>query len=381
LPGASVAGPGNADAESPRAGLDGTAKDTVTAHFIFVACQAGSESALKQEIAGLGPGWRFAFSRPGFVTFRTESPGTPLRSVFARTWGRSLGKAGGDSDRDRAGAFWACIAERLSGESRADVGHLHVWQRAPALPGDDDYSPESSARVASASAALLEQRPDGGRAPALNAEARRGERVLDCVLVEPREWWFGTHLAAAAESCWPGGVPNLAVPADMISRAYLKLAEALAWSGLPIAEGDRCVEIGSAPGGSCQLLLERGCVVTGIDPAEMDARLLAEPRFTHLRARAKDLKRNTFEAFRWLICDANVAPKYTLDTVGPIVTWPAARIEGLVLTLKLTDAKLVAALPAFAATVRSWGYSDVRIRQLAFNRQEVCLIATERRAR
>jgi 23S rRNA (cytidine2498-2'-O)-methyltransferase len=351
-------------------------------NFSFIACQAGAESALKREIARLEPDWRFAFSRPGFVTFRTAlpDPPAPLRSAFARTYGRSLGKAAGDDPRSLARSFWAAVVASLPLEGHG-IAHLHVWQRAAALPGDDDYGPESAAAAASAGALLLDQRPAGVEPPRLNEHASAGERVLDCVLVEPREWWFGTHVAGAPETSWPGGVPQLAASPDMISRAYLKLAEALSWSSLAVAAGDRCVEIGSAPGGSCQLLLERGCHVTGVDPAEMDPRVLAHPHFTYLRARAKDLKRSAFEPFRWLTCDANVAPKYTLDTVEPIVTWPASRIEGIVLTLKLTDANLATALPAFAQRVRTWGYRKIRIRQLAFNRQEVCMVATDRRPR
>ncbi len=87
--------------------------------------------------------------------------------------------------------------------------------------------------------------------PALNETARAGELVLDCVLVEPFEWWLGWHRADAVETRWPGGVPPLVAPKRMISRAYLKILEALLWSELPISEGDHCIEIGSSPGGSC----------------------------------------------------------------------------------------------------------------------------------
>jgi 23S rRNA (cytidine2498-2'-O)-methyltransferase len=346
--------------------------------FVFVACRAGSEPALKRELAALKPDWRFAFSRPGFVTFRRPDAGAEpdLHSVFARTWGRSLGKAVDADPQALARAFWTTVGD-LAAEPRA-ARHLHLWRRAAALPGDEDYDVGALAEIAAVGANVLALRPEGVQALALNEHALPGERVLDCVLVEPHEWWFGTHIAGSPETRWPGGVPNLAAPASMVSRAYLKLAEALLWSGLPIAPGDRCVEIGSAPGGSCQLLLERGCEVTGVDPAEMDARVLAHPRFTHVRARAKDLKRAAFEPFRWLTCDANVAPKYTLDTVEPIVTWPRSRIEGVVLTLKLTDEKLAASLAAFVERIRSWAFADVRLRQLAFNRREVCAVATRR---
>ena len=40
------------------------------ARFLFVACQAGAEAALKGEMARLWPTFRLAFSRPGFVTFK-----------------------------------------------------------------------------------------------------------------------------------------------------------------------------------------------------------------------------------------------------------------------------------------------------------------------
>ncbi len=50
------------------------------------------------------------------------------------------------------------------------------------------------------------------------------------------------------------------------------------WSRLPMHTGDRVVEIGSAPGGASQRLLDLGYEVTGIDAAEMDERVTANPR-------------------------------------------------------------------------------------------------------
>jgi 23S rRNA (cytidine2498-2'-O)-methyltransferase len=367
----------------------------MSSRFLFTACQIGSEPALKAEIARRHPGFRFAFSRPGFCTFRIpdEPPGgrrTPPRdaphldAAFARTSGLSLGKATGSDNIALARGAWQALApttrtdasQRPLSNPPEPFRHLHVWQRDGALAGDLDLDPDAAAHVRAAGEAILAQSKDPVGL-ALNEHAAPGDAILDCVIVEPGEWWLGWHRASAAAraSCWPGGVPNLAVPADMISRAYLKIAEALLWAELPVAAGDRCVEIGSAPGGSCQALLERGCVVVGLDPAEMDERVLAHPRFTHVRARAKDAQQRVFDGCRWLVSDANVAPTYTLDTVEPIVTRPEARIDGLLLTLKLTDEKLAAELPSFEARIRAWGYGRVRSRQLAFNRREVCVAA------
>ena len=344
------------------------------ARFVFVAIQAGAERALKNEIAREHPELKFAFSRPGFVTFRAPddiASDFVLRSVFARTWGHSLGKVGGGDDTQLAGAAWRLVGEQLPDEP---TRHVHVWQRDRALPGDEGYDGAPDELARSLGALLVANRPDRNEPAAVNATAKTDELVLDCALVERQEWWLGWHRTASPETRWPGGVPPIALPTRLISRAYLKIVEALEWSELPIRPGDRCVEIGSSPGGSCLALLERGLLVTGIDPAEMDAEVLAHPNFTHVRARAKDVKRSVFRECRWLVMDANVAPNYTLDTLDGVLTHGAARPEGLVLTLKLTDPALAEKLPSIAERLRRYGYRRVRMRQLAFNRQEICAV-------
>ena len=69
-----------------------------------------------------------------------------------------------------------------------------------------------------------------------------------------------------------------------------------------------------------------------------------------------------------------------LDAVEAVVTHPAVSVRGMLLTLKLSELALAAELPEFIDRVRGWGYHDVRARQLAFNRQEVCLAALRRRS-
>jgi 23S rRNA (cytidine2498-2'-O)-methyltransferase len=345
--------------------------------FAFAAAQAGAERHLKNEIAREHPALKFAFSRPGFVTFRATE-GLPddfaLRSLFARTWGYSLGKVSGTDDAQLARDAWQLVAEQLR---ERDFRHLHVWQRERLLPGDEDYDATSEELARTIGKLLVDQRPISFGEIALNDIATAGDLVLDCVLVERDEWWLGWHRAASPETRWPGGVPRIALPPRLISRAYLKIIEALDWSELPIAAGDRCIEIGSSPGGSCLALLERGLVVTGIDPAEMDPLVLTHPSFTHLRARAKDVKRSVFRDCRWLVMDANVAPNYTLDTLDSLLTQAGVHPEGLVLTLKLTDPELAAKLPAIAERIRRYGYDFIRMRQLAFNRREVCAVVTD----
>jgi len=349
----------------------------MSARFVFAVTQAGAERALKNEIAREHPDLRFAFSRPGFVTFRANRQidighELELTSVFARTWGYSIGKLGGDDAITLARDAWRLIGAEVPGTT---FPHVHVWHRERPLPGDEGFEGAGDELARTIGALLVEQRPEAGAAAAVNVEAAAGELVLDCVLVERHEWWLGWHRAASPETRWPGGVPPIALPQRPISRAYFKIVEALMWSELPVAAGDRCVEIGSAPGGSCVALLERGLLVTGIDPAEMDPAVLAHPLFTHVRARAKDVKRSVFRDCRWLVMDANVAPNYTLDALDGVLGQGGARPDGLVLTLKLTDLAVAERLPAIADKLRGYGFNRVRMRQLAFNRQEICAVA------
>ena len=349
--------------------------------FLFATCQVGAEPALKSEFVRLWPTFHFAYSRPGFITLKLPvdhdlASSFDPRSVFARTCGFSLGKATAADLDERAKEVWSVAGNRA-------YDALHVWQRDMAPAGFHGFVPHMTPQALEAEAIIRRfgpNRSDGEPIP-LARIARPGECVLDCVLVEPNEWWIGTHQAAGEDSALPGGLREIALPADAVSRAFLKMEEALQWSGLPIRRGQRFVEIGCAPGGASQALLARGLIVIGIDPAQVDARVLAHPNFTHIHKRGADVRRREFRGVTWLAADMNVAPQYTLDTVEAIVTHPTVSIRGLLLTLKLLDWELAEQLPEYLKRVRGWGYQEVSAKQLAHNRQEVCVraIKTQRR--
>ena len=326
------------------------------AKFLFVVCQVGAEAALKAEVARAWPAFRFAFSRPGFVTFKLPS-GLRLANDFelgctlARAAGFSLGKVRANVAEDAAHQAW-----QLTGHLPFE--HLHVWQRDSAVPADRNFEPGETHLANEVGQVLAAARPELGTERAslpVNRYARSGERILDCVLVEPNEWWLGWHVATGPSSCWPGGVPHIEAPQGAISRAYYKLVEALAWCRFPMRAGDSCAEIGCAPGGAVQALLERKLSVLGIDPAEMDETLLANPNFRHLRKRAADVRRREFRPIRWLFVDSNIAPRDSLDDVEAIVTHHEVHVRGLLVTIKLSNWKVLESVPKFVERVRSWG--------------------------
>ena len=68
-----------------------------------------------------------------------------------------------------------------------------------------------------------------------------------------------------------------------------------------------------------------------------------------------------------------------MDTVENIVTNRQVHIRGLLLTLKMPDWNLAEAIPEYLERVRAWGYHYVNARQLAFDRQEICVAALRSR--
>jgi 23S rRNA (cytidine2498-2'-O)-methyltransferase len=357
--------------------------------FIFMTCRAGAETALKQEVARAMPAWRVAYSRPGFVTFKCgdgkavgDKELAQLHWTFAHSVGISLGKLSGTELAEMAREVWRLAADTVRADAKS-VLDLHVWQREPTLDeeGKGTFTTPLSAEIEAAIRSVAPKTLQIERSnPAPRRASLRNSLVLDVVLVETGEWWIGYHRAVRRNERWPGGVIPVRLPPHAVSRAYAKLEEALQWSDLPLAGEDECVEVGCAPGGASQALLDRGLFVTGIDPADVDAAVKGHPRFRHLKKRGSDVRRQEFVGVRWLVADMNIAPEDTLAEVESIVTNPQVSIRGLILTLKFSEWGVSSRIPEFVERVRGWGFRDVRTRQLVTGGQEICLVALRRKA-
>lgn len=360
------------------------------AQFVFMTCRGGAESALKREVALVEPTWHASFSRPGFITFKHTGDGpidvrrlAERRWTFAYTHGISLGRLAGTLLADLVKQFWEHPRVVELALSRAPLD-IHVWQREPVAADEHGMETLVTPLCSEIEAALRAAAPESAKIASTIAISRRATprhcRVLDLVVVEPNEWWMGYHLATTPTERWPGGAIPVRFPDHAVSRAYAKMQEALRWSRLPIAPEDECVEIGCAPGGASQALLDRKLFVTGIDPADVDPAVLEHARFRHIKKRGKEVRRREFEGVRWLVADMNIAPEATLDEVEAILKHPKLTIRGLVLTLKFADWSFAEQLPSFISRVHGWGFRDVRVRQLVTGGQEVCLVALRRKA-
>lgn len=392
-----------------------TTQSAAPAQFVYLTCQRGAEPALKKEMARRRPGFRFAYSRPGFVTFRLPEP-EPLdkrlaldipsiRLVFARSCVHSLGRvsarecAASDGSFDLHAALarvWSLARGEFGDDARSvldarkfgkpveSIARIHVYERDRANLGVRGFEPGLTPFAYELHRKIYDAAPEelrakfGANANRLDAPGEPGEVCLDVAVVEENEWHIGFHRVSDVHSRYPGGLFPLALPTDAASRAFLKFEEGLRWAEFPIGVESRCVDIGAAPGGGSQALLARGAYVLGVDPAEMDPRVMENPNFTHLRGKINQLKRKLFRKSRWFLTDMNVAPKYTLDALEEIVTLDEVSARGLLFTLKFFDWKFADEVPEFLSRVKSWGFNHVRARQLQYNRQEIMVAALKK---
>jgi 23S rRNA (cytidine2498-2'-O)-methyltransferase len=351
--------------------------------FLYCACQASAEAALKLAVTQEHPSLRPAFGRPGLVTFKAPSPlpGPLLRVAcpLSRVWGVSLGPARGVDELLAALTGPAATAAFgvLAAAAREPL-RLHVWERDRWQPGHEPlgfaYGPAAAIVRAEIEAAW----PASARPRAEGEPAEVGDLVLDVILGEEGEpWLVGLRRRRPDEVPFPGGRIFVPTPEHVPSRAYFKLEEALVWSRAPVRAGDVAVELGSAPGGASWALLRRGVEVHGIDNAEMDPRVLeyrgpAGNRFTHHRCLMGQVQRHDLpRSLHWVLCDVNLAPQVAFQTIRRMVARPRRALCGVLLTLKLDTWKAMRHLPRWRTQLDAMGMVEVRITQLPSNRLEL----------
>jgi len=330
--------------------------------FILCPCHPGAEAALAARQAEVLPAFSRGVWRRGAATFRIGPEGFDPPDefapdlIFAHTVVRSLGQVSAGSVADLAAKTSALVGS-------VSWNAIHVWKREERI---DVATADVRAAIAAACGITVPDDP----------VAQPGDLVLDCVLDSADRWWVGWHRAALPASRWPGGVYPQPLPGDKVSRAWLKLDEAIASFGVTLQRGERAIELGAAPGGACQRLLEAGLDVIGVDAAVVDAAIAAHPRFEQWRMRAREVPLRRMKSFDWLLTDMNIDPSSTMAALERVLGG-GVRPAGVIATLKLPDWSRAADLPRWLDAFRAWGY-EPRVRQLSTGGREVCVVAMAR---
>ena len=207
---------------------------------------------------------------------------------------------------------------------------------------------------------------------------REPQEVLSVVCLDEQAY-VGLSPADLNLSSWAGGMRRFSKRPEQISRAELKLQEALEVFDLELPTAGYALDLGAAPGGWTRMLLAAGLDVTAIDPAFLDPRLEDLPGLHHYQSYAERFLETalTDPASRGLyaIIAGDLRMDATMAARLLVAYAPLLAPDGFALTtLKLPHetAKLKPALLAdHALTILRQTYRQVQARQLFHNRQEI----------
>jgi 23S rRNA (cytidine2498-2'-O)-methyltransferase len=115
---------------------------------------------------------------------------------------------------------------------------------------------------------------------------------------------------------FPFGIAKLAEDPEPPSRAYLKLWEALTLMGVHPRGDERCLDLGSSPGGWTWVCAKLGATVLSVDKAELAPEVARMPGVTHRRMSAFALEPRELGELDWVLSDVICYPPRLLRVVN-----------------------------------------------------------------
>jgi 23S rRNA (cytidine2498-2'-O)-methyltransferase len=152
------------------------------------------------------------------------------------------------------------------------------------------------------------------------------------------------------------------------SRAYLKLWEALTLYGQIPGPDERCLDLGSSPGGWTWVLGQLGSTVVSVDKAPLDPRVMALPNVGFRQESAFGLDPTSLPDIDWLFSDIICYPRRLHDLICRWIENP--RLKHAIATIKFqsdTD---------FETTSRLAQIPGARLLHLHHNKHELTLFWT-----
>jgi len=223
----------------------------------------------------------------------------------------------------------------------------------------------------------------------------KGPELIISVLLTANEAYLGLSTPADNLTSWNGGAVHYRATQDLLSRAGHKLEEALEVLNIDlkdevqaldrdlraIVKSPACdihvqaLDLGAAPGGWTNLLLDKGLRVTAVDTGDLSPHLQNHPRLRFLKQNAFDLKL-TGAFFDILTCDMSWDPLRTARLLVQLA--PALKPWGhVVLTVKFMGGKPLSTIHQCLALLKQ-EFAFIRGRHLWHNREEVTLYLRRR---
>lgn len=335
----------------------------ISSEFFYTTCAYGAETALKNEVLRLNPKIKPGFFKKGFLTF--HYPGQlegdfHLDIVFARSYGLSY--------------QLIKIVDQNYKELEREISFLQKKLGASALV--HVFKRERYKTAEKIDQALVDQ-VKLWREKFSDGVLKNNTPVIDVVFLEENEVFLGWHLHHHDHSEFIGGDPEMVLPSEAPSRAYLKIAEACLRIKPDIGADDIVMDVGCSPGGASFFFLKNGLNVLGVDSAEMDPKVLAfkKPWFRHVRKPIGNIASDEIvPGISWVAVDMNVKPPILILELKKLV--PKLKdVRGLFLTLKMPDVKSYEEIPQYLKQIKKLGFTKIKPIQLVSNKQEIFVYA------
>ncbi|HLM53500.1 MAG TPA: 23S rRNA (cytidine(2498)-2'-O)-methyltransferase RlmM [Pseudoxanthomonas sp.] len=218
---------------------------------------------------------------------------------------------------------------------------------------------------------LLSAREDA-RLPRLHVVFLHGDHALRAAS-DPRD-----------SSPWPLGIPRLRLLPDAPSRSALKLEEALLTLLGPderealLRPGMTAADLGAAPGGWTWVLTRRHLRVTAVDNGPLRPHVMETGLVEHLRADGFQWKPS--QPLDWMVCDMVEQPRRVAERMATWFRegWCRHAVFNLKLPMKKRWDETRLCLDLFGA--QCGRPVRVRARQLYHEREEITVVASERRS-
>lgn len=307
------------------------------AQFFYFLTIEGNEALLKEELKLFYPSLRFAYSRPGFCTFKNAGEDIALKTfakkrfIFALSYGLNLKRT---------------KIEHISAEvdelKKEGFENFNFYQ----LP---HLQPHSGWQELKQSFQCHEN----------------SSSCVDFIQTHGDEVFIGHRQSDRFASPFLRQLTQ--DRADVISRAYYKGADALKLFGLKAPA--EVLELGSSPGGTTQYLLENGFKVQGVDPGEMDQSLAAHADFIFHKTSVQDFRIFPKNEISILMSDINLNPMMVIGECQRLATF-LPKLKYILVTCKVKNEQQVSHIRKYVKMLREMGMKRIEMVQLSYHRKE-----------
>jgi len=159
-------------------------------------------------------------------------------------------------------------------------------------------------------------------------------------------------------------------------RAYLKIAEAVLWSGFDI-KNKTVLEFGSSPGGSVYYLLENNCKVYGVDMGKMNDVCLSNPNYNHISIPMQNITNKELpDHIDTLLCDVNLSPADVIPHLLRVIKLRSS-INSVFYTMKIGNKLSLKNIFKYIHKLKESKFKIIKATQLPSNKSEILVFMSK----